>query len=182
MNVYSLANLETLPDISVFLNLNELALRGGERYCYAYELEMAPLLRGGQEYEVFVPQGTQITVDRIYGGFLVEVFLVASLHGPCERCLQEAEFEFEAREQEFVPTTAKDWDEADLSPYIKDFVVDVGSLAQEAMVLALPNQVVCSTQCKGLCYLCGKNLNLGSCECPSNTGDERWTILKDLNL
>jgi uncharacterized protein len=164
------------------VDLNELALRGGERFQRTYPLELAPLVLGGQGYQVLAPDGVTLTVDRVAGGYLVELSLVASLYGPCDRCLKEAKLEVEAQEQEFVPTTKEGWDEADLSPFIDDFVADVSSLAREAVVLSLPTQIVCASECPGLCPSCGKDLNAGPCGCPADACDERWMALKDIHL
>lgn len=165
---------------AIRLDLRELALRGGDRYKRAYPLEMAPILLGGQSYRVLVVDGVAVAVDRVAGGFLVNVSLVARLYGPCERCLGEATLEVRAEQQEFVPTTTAGWDESDLSPFIEDFVVDVSGLAREATVLALPSQVLCSPECLGLCPVCGKDLNTGSCQCAPTEGDERWATLRDI--
>jgi uncharacterized protein len=142
---------------------------------------MAPIILGGQSYEVLIPDGVTVAADRVAGGFIVEVSLRASVYGPCERCLREAVIEVEAKEQEFVPTTKDGWDESDLSPFIEDRVVDFSGLAREAVALALPSQVVCSEECRGLCQVCGQDLNVGPCGCPAVTADERFTALRDIH-
>ena len=108
--------------------------------------------------------------------------LDAKLYGPCARCLGEAVLEVRAEQQEFAPTAKDGWEETDTSEFIKDLVVDVDGLAREALILALPAQVVCSPECKGLCALCGKDLNKGACGCSEEKIDERWGRLKDLDL
>jgi uncharacterized protein len=164
------------------LDLRELALRGGDRFERTYFLEMAPIVMGGQSYRALIPDGVDVTVDRVAGGFLVNVSLVATLYGPCGRCLGEARVEVRAQQQEFVPTTKGDWDESDVSPFIEDFVADISGLAREATVLAVPSQVLCSQECLGLCPVCGKDLNSGPCECPPPEGDERWATLREIAL
>jgi uncharacterized protein len=166
----------------IYVDLKDLALRGGDRFERTFNLELAPILLGGQSYEALVPRGVDVVVDRVAGGFLVRVSLTAALYGPCERCLAEAKVEVAAEQQEFVPTTEEEWDESDLSPFIEDMVVDISGLAREATVLAVPSQIICSPECRGLCPVCGQNLNAGPCECPPQMGDERWSALKDMTL
>ncbi|MFH0917460.1 MAG: DUF177 domain-containing protein, partial [bacterium] len=108
--------------------------------------------------------------------------LAAKVYGLCARCLSEVAMETEARQQEFVPTAKDGWEGSDLSAFVEDMVVDVAGIAREAVVLALPSQVVCSASCRGLCTQCGKDLNQGSCECLSVQGDDRWGKLRDLRL
>jgi uncharacterized protein len=171
--------MDTSP---IHIDLNELALRGGERYERIYPLEMAPIVLGGQNYQVLVPDGITVVVDRVAGGFLVKVSLVAMLYGSCERCLQETKVAVGAEQQEFVPTAKDGWDESDLSPFIQDMIADISGLAREATVLSVPSQMVCSPGCLGLCQICGQDLNTGPCGCPAEAVDERWSALRDITL
>jgi uncharacterized protein len=166
----------------MLLNLTDLALRGGERYERTYPLELDAIVLGGADYSVLVPGGVRVTVDRVTGGYLVGVALDAKIYGPCARCLGESVLQVHAEQQEFAPTAKDGWDETESSEFIKDLNVDVNGLAREAVVLALPPQVVCSEVCKGLCARCGKDLNVGPCDCIEEHVDERWSRLRDLDL
>ena len=164
------------------LRLADLPLRGGERYVRVYPLEIEPIVLAGVDHRVLVPGGVELTVDRVAGGYLVSVALDAKIYGICARCLDEAVLEVHAEQQEFGPTAKDGWEETELSDFITDLVVDVDGLAREALILALPAQVVCAEDCKGLCARCGKDLNKGPCSCGEETIDERWSRLKDLRL
>ncbi len=166
----------------MLLNLADLALRGGERYGGSILSSSSPSCWEGSTYRVLVPGGVKVTVDRVTGGYLVSVALDAKMYGLCARCLGEAVIEVHAEQQEFAPTAKDGWEETDTSEFIKDLVVDVDGLAREALVLALPAQVVCSETCKGLCGHCGTDLNKGVCGCSAEEIDERWSRLKDLDL
>jgi uncharacterized protein len=147
------------------LNLDDLGLRGGQRHVCTYTIEIAPVTLGGAKYEVVVPDGVTVSVDRIAGGFMVHLEMSAKAFGPCGRCLRETGIEVVAEEEEFVPTTAGGWAESDSSPFVTDMLVDVSGLSREALVLAMPERVLCSEKCKGLCVQCGTDLNLGECGC-----------------
>ncbi|HEY5529652.1 MAG TPA: DUF177 domain-containing protein [Thermoleophilia bacterium] len=164
---------------SAYLDLRDLTLRGGEHFERDYPLEMAPIILGGQRYDVLLPEGVTVTVDRVAGGSLVAVSTDATVYGPCSRCLREVVFKLRAEEQEFVPTSKEGWDVADLSAFVDDMVVDVSGIAQEAVVLGLPTLIVCREECPGLCSVCGKDLNEGPCGCPPLELDHRWAKLKD---
>jgi len=166
----------------MFLRLNDLPLRGGERFERNYSLDVAPVFLGGTRYDVLIPEGVDVTVDRVAGGFLVNVSLNAKVYGPCFRCLDEAVLQVRAEEQEFAPTAKGGWPESELSAFIEDLTVDIAGIAREALVLALPAQVVCSQACRGLCPQCGQDRNRGDCGCAPAEGDERWSKLKDLRV
>jgi uncharacterized protein len=151
--------------MAIRLDLDDLCLRGGDRHQSVYAFELAPITLGGTHYRALLPRGVEIVVDRVAGGYLVNVSTEVKVYGPCARCLCEAAMELRAEEQEFAPTAGGTWDEADVSPFIEELVVDIEGLAREAVILALPGQVLCALTCKGLCAQCGRDLNLGDCGC-----------------
>ena len=57
--------------------------------------------------------------------------------------------------------------------------VDVAEVAREQILLALPMQPLCRSDCRGLCPKCGANLNQGPCSC-APAADDRWSALKTL--
>jgi uncharacterized protein len=116
-------------------------------------------------YDVLLPEGINVVVDRVAGGFLVEVKMHAKVYGPCSRCLNEVELAIRAEQKEFAPTAGGDWADSDASAFIQDLVVDVSGLSREALVLAMPDRLLCSAECKGLCAQCGEDLNRGPCRC-----------------
>lgn len=165
---------------SMYLDLNDLALHPGERYERTYSLELAPAVLGGVPYQILLPAGVTVAVDRVAGGFLVAVVTEANVYGPCARCLHEVVLKTRAEQQEFAPTARGGWEESDLSAFISRLVVDVAALAREAVVLSLPSQILCSSSCRGLCPQCGQDLNQGECGCVPPAADEHWGTLGDL--
>ena len=66
-----------------------------------------------------------------------------------------------------------------------DFIVldgmhlELDELVSEDIYLALPTKFLCNDDCKGLCPVCGTDLNFEQCSC-SEPADPRWDALKDL--
>jgi uncharacterized protein len=147
------------------LNLDDLGLRGGEQHVCTYTVEVAPVSLGGERYEVLVPEGVSLAIERIAGGYLVGLSMDAWAYGPCSRCLKEATLQVHAEQEEFAPTAVGGWAESESSAFIEDLVVDVSGLAREALVLAIPDKILCSVECRGLCPQCGADLNCGRCGC-----------------
>lgn len=70
----------------------------------------------------------------------------------CSRCLTPRPSDFSAPlEGSFGPETDS---------------VDAAEEIRQALLLAVPFQSLCASQCRGLCPRCGTNLNLG--ECPAH--------------
>lgn len=61
-------------------------------------------------------------------------------------------------------------------------VIDLDPLFREQLLLALPGYPVCREDCKGLCPVCGANLNDRECGCDRHVPDPRWAGLKDVKL
>ncbi len=59
-------------------------------------------------------------------------------------------------------------------------VLDVYELAESVFYLELPSKVLCSEDCKGLCPVCGCDLNKKSCSCKKNIGANTLEELKKL--
>jgi DUF177 domain-containing protein len=51
---------------------------------------------------------------------------------------------------------------------------------REQVLLSVPLRTLCREDCKGLCAVCGKNLNHEQCSCAQEAADPRWEALKDL--
>ena len=61
-------------------------------------------------------------------------------------------------------------------------VVDLDPIVREQILLALPMTTVCKDDCKGLCTVCGQNLNEKKCGCDTHVIDPRLAALKDIKL
>ena len=60
--------------------------------------------------------------------------------------------------------------------------IDFRDVIQEQVIMAIPMQPLCRTECRGLCARCGANLNDGPCDCSQNDVDPRLAILKTLKF
>jgi uncharacterized protein len=61
-------------------------------------------------------------------------------------------------------------------------VIDLDPFVREQILLAVPGYPVCDEGCKGLCSVCGANLNERDCGCDRHVPDPRWAGLKNLKL
>ena len=61
-------------------------------------------------------------------------------------------------------------------------MVDLDPILREQVLLSLPEYPVCQEGCKGLCSVCGKNLNEGECGCDRKVPDPRWAGLAKVKL
>jgi uncharacterized protein len=100
---------------------------------------------------------------------------------PCDRCLTPVRtavgfdvdewLEFDAK------TGSEDEEEKD---YIDGYNLDVDRLIFGELLISLPAKVLCSDDCRGLCPVCGNNLNVSECGCDKTVPDPRMSVFKDI--
>jgi len=64
--------------------------------------------------------------------------------------------------------------------YLTAPVIETSEILSEQLLLALPLDIKCGDDCKGLCDQCGINLNTKQCTCGEINRDSPFAILKDL--
>jgi uncharacterized protein len=64
--------------------------------------------------------------------------------------------------------------------YPEDGQIDLGPVLREYLLLEMPINPVCKPGCKGLCPVCGNDLNLEDCDHGEATLDPRLDVLRKL--
>lgn len=114
--------------------------------------------------------------------------IAADVELECSRCLQTVQNFLEFPFQAVFVTPENYTEEREAQVGIEDLEIsifggdriDLTELARKQILLALPAQVFCLEDCKGLCQKCGANKNLINCSCEEKEVDPRWAALKDL--
>lgn len=161
-------------------DLRRLKLRSGEQFRDEVAVQLDPLVLGGQEYAP-LPEApaAELTVTKTATGSLFELAFRATLHGPCFRCLADTALELPVRAREYQATDPAG-DEELRSPYVADGVLDLSAWARDALALALPDKILHSPDCAGLCPVCGKDLNVEPHTHDDVQADPRWAALETL--
>lgn len=111
-----------------------------------------------------------------------------TLELPCSRCLEAfalpVDASFDLRYRPHTENTGEDErevEEDDLTTaFYENDEIDLGQLMREQFYLTLPMKPLCREDCKGLCPVCGTNLNAGACNCNSAWDDPRLAALREL--
>ena len=64
--------------------------------------------------------------------------------------------------------------------YIDGYSLDVDRLVFGELLLSMPGKVLCKDDCKGLCPVCGTDLNVTECDCEKESLDPRMSVFKDI--
>jgi uncharacterized protein len=173
----------------MLLDLNKL--RGPREHV---ERTLQPSDVGGPDpdYTIVAPVGLTMDVAKLGDDAFEAIGRVqTTLELTCSRCLEpfavpvDASFELRYVPEPVAGEVPDNEDveiaDADLTTaFYRDGVLDIGELIREQFQLALPMKPLCSAACRGLCALCGTNLNRSECACKPEWQDPRLAALKSL--
>lgn len=142
-------------------------------------LEHLPPLELSGDFIRFVePVSARLSVLNTGKTLAVTGVVSGQLEFKCGRCLEAFLYQFEVPFEENYALAQETPDE-DLLSFSGDFL-DVAPEVEKSIYLALPMKALCSEECRGLCPVCGRNLNEGACGCAAEAFDPRLSILKEL--
>ncbi len=102
---------------------------------------------------------------------------------PCARCLDDVPYvlslSFE-RELDLKQSAQDRLDALDESDFLDGYNLDVDKLVYGEALLNWPSRVLCKEDCKGLCKICGQNLNRVTCNCESTQLDPRMAGIQEI--
>jgi DUF177 domain-containing protein len=164
------------------LNLNKIRT-AQERFERVYRPDQ---LTRESDYTVVAPVDLQFDVFKDKQQFRLVGHVKTTLELACGRCLESftlsVDQPFDLRYQPHARNTGegeREIEEDDLTTaFYENDEIDLGQLMREQFYLALPMKPLCSDDCKGLCPICGTNLNRGACDCSRNWDDPRLAALK----
>lgn len=161
-------------------DLRQAKLRPGEEYRAEQEIALSPYDLGGQRY-LPVPENVtaELAIIRGTSGTTFELGFPVRLHGPCYRCLKDAVLGLSVQAREYQATSPGESDEL-RTPYVIDNHLRLSDWARDAIATELPEQILHSPDCAGLCAICGRDLNEHPHEHADERTDPRWAPLEEL--
>jgi len=120
-----------------------------------------------------------VRVSRTPQGLLMQVKLHAWIETECVRCLDLFEQELHTDFSELYAFTHRSTTESNLI-LPEDGHIDLEPILREYMLLEVPISPLCRQDCKGLCPVCGENLNRVQCDHNTEPDDPRLAVLKNM--
>lgn len=101
----------------------------------------------------------------------------------CVRCLSEFEQSFRVSVDEVfrrgaAPPPAEERPVREIVEWVEEDAFDLLPHLEDWLIISLPDRPLCREDCKGLCPVCGKNLNEGPCGCKVEAVDPRLEALR----
>ena len=128
--------------------------------------------------------GIDLQVTRVLKEVTVTGNVQLSIQTSCSRCVEPVRIELSPYVSLVLSPADKISDEDDDLEHetYRDDEIDLSNYLMEQIAISLPVKVVCNEDCKGLCAICGTNLNQETCTCESEKVDPRFAILKNLKI
>jgi uncharacterized protein len=141
---------------------------------------LEPFELSGERY-VPVPEKVpaELVITKASTGMLFELRFHARLHGPCFRCLDDTVLDLDNDAREYQATSPGESEELS-TQYVVDDKLDLAMWSRDVVALAMPDKILCRSDCAGLCPICGKNLNDEPHTHEDESVDSRWAALESL--
>lgn len=162
----------------MILDLSSIVNVDGKKQDFDLELDFAGKNESGA---VFVsPVSVSGRLVNIGGSLELSAEVKTRLRFECDRCCESFEEDFECSFEEVLKKEDEKAVSDDKNPdavYFRGNSVELDEIVLNNVLLALPLKRLCKDDCRGLCANCGKNLNLGGCDCDTRTVDPRFEAL-----
>ena len=155
------------------------SLGSKKRFSYTSKVELKEI---GQIPEISV----NVELTNARSRIIVQGKLVTTVELACSRCAETFRKEIGVDlYEEFLPEESEELREdidlslTDLNLFTySDDEVDLDEIVRQNILAALPMRPICSDGCRGLCGVCGENLNTKKCSCEVEQIDRRLIPLQ----
>jgi len=157
--------------------------------------ERAPLLSylgtfSKIDFDFEMPLQAEVKINKSGQSVLIQGKIQTQLRLQCVRCLREFSYPLSSNfELTLHPLKGNSFEEeVELneqemeSNFFEGGELHLSEIACEQIFLEIPYQPFCHEECKGLCSICGTDLNLSSCQCVKEEFGSGFAGLKNLKL
>ncbi len=142
------------------LELQKLNIDEGSGQSFAFEESSVGDLPGVTLLE---PVRGQFMISNLGAGYRLNGTFGTRVSQPCARCMEPVKenVEFEIDEM-YLPSGQEESDQEDVF-VLNSEVLDVTDVVRQNLLMEVKEFPLCTADCKGLCPVCGANLNTTAC-------------------
>ena len=163
----------------MILDLRSVFANGDESLTYNTLIDLTEIdIRGFYPFKKFVNLACEI---KNHSG-IVQLIGLADFeyHSQCDRCAIELIKQMTIPINHILVTEVNN-NENEEFIVIKDMQLDITELTISDILLLLPSKFLCDDDCKGICEICGNNLNEIQCNCKKSIDPRLEALKKFLN-
>lgn len=134
----------------------------------------------GETYRFIEPLKVEGRVYNNGQSLTLEANVSGRMVTECARCLDEVEADVEFSVHELLSQREEGADEDEDIILFDGYEIELDDIIADHFLMNISGRYLCSDNCKGLCPVCGQNLNHGECDCDNEYIDPRWQALADI--
>lgn len=131
-----------------------------------------------ETYQILEPIRVEATLVKTEDIIYLTGFINGEIQLVCSRCLENFSYKLQLELHEKLTNNPENKDDELI--FIDNDKLDLTEIVENNIIMSLPIQRLCKEDCKGLCQICGTNLNNDNCNCEDPDIDPRLAKLKDL--
>lgn len=157
----------------MILNLESLLNKEKKAISIAFEKEIADIDCYGTKIRLSGITKASGSIQNYDGRLYLKMKLEAEVVESCSRCLSKVVIPIDQEIEGYLLNQDRDDCDQDDSVFVYNGeTLNLSELIEASIVLNIPHKIVCSEDCKGLCLVCGGDLNKGECTCNEEEIDE----------
>ena len=142
------------------------------------------------DFDFETPLQSEVQIHKVGRSVLIKGSVQTHLRLQCVRCLKEFSYPLSSifeltlyplKGTAFAEETELGEKEIE-SSFFQEGEIYLSEIACEQVFLEIPYQPLCHEGCKGLCSVCGQDLNLSSCKCVKDEFGSGFAALNKLKL
>lgn len=166
----------------MLINLTDVFNSEGKFRSESIPFEADFFVLGDERYTIVNREDSKLVFENVESGkVLLSGDALITLKGSCDRCLRDVEFTVCTHFEHdlYSPDSIADGGDREEQSFLSGYDLDTEELLRGEFIINMPVKILCKEDCKGICKVCGQNLNEKECGCDTFVPDPRWAGLKD---
>lgn len=167
----------------MLLNVTDVLTSEGKQEEKEVVFEADAFRYGGSSFAICAKEPVHLSLSNVEKGkALLKGNAKLSVKLYCDRCLKEVIHDFDVDFDRALhsPDFSVERELLEEGYDLVGYQIDIEELVSDEISVNWPMKVLCKPDCKGICSVCGKNLNDGPCGCDTFIPDPRMAKIKDI--
>lgn len=167
----------------MLVNLSDVLTSEGKQLSMDIPLEMTCFVSSHESFEIVEKSPVHLRFTNIEKEKArIEGSVLLTFRTGCDRCLTEVPTRMELQFDRVVasPEVSEEDDKLDDLSFMEGYQLNVETFVYNEMIGNWPAKILCKEDCKGLCPVCGQNLNVKDCGCDTFVPDPRMAVIQDI--
>lgn len=167
----------------MLVNLSDVLTSEGKQLNMDISLEMTDFVSSHESFEIVEKSPVHLQLTNIEKEKArIEGSVTLTFRTNCDRCLTEVPTRMELQFDRVVasPEVSEEDDKLDDLSFMEGYQLNVETFVYNEIIGNWPAKILCKEDCKGLCPVCGQNLNVKDCGCDTFVPDPRMAVIQDI--